>query len=499
MKKVLSYRQTLLELAKIYKIRIILENQTKLKTQEIELQLLKNRVPIPNGKTSFSIFISNTFIKPFLNSVGQIQFLLISLIKKINKLSSILKKYKYFLISVINNIKKVYLYINKETVNFLNNVHNSNIKEDKFNKIISRIGVISFLAFIAFGIFYLKETVSNLDFVKISLEIKSDKSKSLSEKNTTIEIVKKQKVKEKVELKKKQEVVKKEKVKLKKKNIVKLPKEKKNSSPKSSSVQERTFFDLNTETVLSLFEDLEYDLDQVRSDKRIKPIYFTQFPKDLANLSSVRKKKETFIKIVLPLIVTENQKITEDRNKLKKIIKKKKIKEEESLWLSKKLREYKVASKKPSDLLVRMDIIPVSIALAQAAKESGWGTSRFALEGNALFGQWTWNGSGIEPLKRDKEEKHKILKFPILRASVKAYIKNLNTQNAYKKFRDKRLVMRDKKQKLSGLELIHSLDKYAETGKEYTRILEKIIRQNSLSDFENVFLIDKKNSSGLNL
>jgi hypothetical protein len=217
MKKVLSYRQTLLELAKIYKIRIILENQTKLKTQEIELQLLKNRVPIPNGKTSFSIFISNTFIKPFLNSVGQIQFLLISLIKKINKLSSILKKYKYFLISVINNIKKVYLYINKETVNFLNNVHNSNIKEDKFNKIISRIGVISFLAFIAFGIFYLKETVSNLDFVKISLEIKSDKSKSLSEKNTTIEIVKKQKVKEKVELKKKTRGSKKRKSKIKKK------------------------------------------------------------------------------------------------------------------------------------------------------------------------------------------------------------------------------------------------------------------------------------------
>ena len=201
----------------------------------------------------------------------------------------------------------------------------------------------------------------------------------------------------------------------------------------------------------------------------------------------------------MPLIVTENQKIAEDRNKLKKIIKSKKIKEEENLWLSKKQREYKVSSKKTSDLLLRMDIIPVSIALAQAAKESGWGTSRFALEGNALFGQWTWNGSGIEPLKRDKEEKHKILKFPILRASVKAYIKNLNTQNAYKKFRDKRLVMRNKKQKLSGLELIHSLDKYAETGKEYTKTLEKIILQNSLSDFENVFLIDKKNASGLNL
>ena len=85
----------------------------------------------------------------------------------------------------------------------------------------------------------------------------------------------------------------------------------------------------------------------------------------------------------------------------------------------------------------RMDMIPVSIALAQAAKESGWGTSRFALEGNAIFGQWTWDGQGIAPLKRDGDKKHKILKFPILRASVKAYKNNLNTHKSYSKFREK--------------------------------------------------------------
>ena len=90
-----------------------------------------------------------------------------------------------------------------------------------------------------------------------------------------------------------------------------------------------------------------------------------------------------------------------------------------------------------------MDIIPVSIALAQAAKESGWGTSRFALEGNAIFGQWTWDGQGIAPLYRDKKKNHKILRFPILRA-VKAY-KNLNTHKSYKKFRDRRRELRDKK------------------------------------------------------
>ena len=92
-----------------------------------------------------------------------------------------------------------------------------------------------------------------------------------------------------------------------------------------------------------------------------------------------------------------------------------------------------------------MDIIPTSIALAQAAKESGWGTSRFALEGNAIFGQWTWSGQGIAPLDRASNKNHKVLKFPILRASVKAYQNNLNTHKSYSKFREKRLHTESKK------------------------------------------------------
>ena len=89
----------------------------------------------------------------------------------------------------------------------------------------------------------------------------------------------------------------------------------------------------------------------------------------------------------------------------------------EKQWLRQKLLEYKVKKGNLDELIkFRMDMIPVSIALAQAAKESGWGTSRFALEGNAIFGQWTWDGQGIAPLKRDSNKNHKILKFPILRA-----------------------------------------------------------------------------------
>ena len=167
---------------------------------------------------------------------------------------------------------------------------------------------------------------------------------------------------------------------------------------------------------------------------------------------------------------------------------KKMTNEKEKSWLIQKLKEYKVKKGSIKELEKRMDIIPISIAIAQAAKESGWGTSRFALEGNAIFGQWTWSGSGIAPLDRSKEKKHKILKFPILRASVKAYKNNLNTHKGYKKFREKRFQLRERNKSIQGIKLIHSLDNYAETGEEYTKILAQIIEQNSLSDFEGVKL-----------
>ena len=251
--------------------------------------------------------------------------------------------------------------------------------------------------------------------------------------------------------------------------------------------------------MLALFEDVKYDLKTVRFEKKVKPIYFTQFPKDLDEIESVKLKKETFIKIVLPLVVAENEKIILDRNKLLRISAKKMTSEKEKSWLRQKLREYKVKNSDMKELEKRMDIIPVSIALAQAAKESGWGTSRFALEGNAIFGQWTWNGKGIAPLSRDEGKNHKILRFPILRASVKAYKNNLNSHKSYKKFRQKRHTLREKNKPIKGLVLIHTLDSYAQTGEEYTKILAKIIEQNLLYDYETVQLSNSLIKKQLNL
>ena len=269
---------------------------------------------------------------------------------------------------------------------------------------------------------------------------------------------------------------------------------------KRNNVAEVILPDLNlkTETVIQLFKDVNYDLRTVRNEKLVKPIYFTQFPRDLDNLQSVQLKKETFLKIVLPLVVAENEKILDDREKLKNLLEKKFTSDAEKQWLRQKLLEYKVKKGDLKELLFRMDMIPVSIALAQAAKESGWGTSRFALEGNAIFGQWTWDGQGIAPLKRDGDKNHKILKFPILRASVKAYKNNLNTHKSYSKFREKRQQLRSKNKNITGLALTETLKNYAQTGSEYTKILNQIITQNRLSDFELVKLVNSVKQIELN-
>ena len=161
----------------------------------------------------------------------------------------------------------------------------------------------------------------------------------------------------------------------------------------------------------------------------------------------------------------------------------------EKKWLEKKYKQYGVTSKDLTTLKIRMDEIPVSLALAQAAKETGWGTSRFAQEGNALFGQWTWSGEGLKPKEADENKGHKVMKFNVLQASVRAYQRNLNTHSTYKDFRLARAELRDKGKDLDSLILSKYLDEYAETGNEYVKVLQKIIKQNNLKDFDDAKLL----------
>ena len=246
---------------------------------------------------------------------------------------------------------------------------------------------------------------------------------------------------------------------------------------------------LSASTIEQLFKDTNYTLEDVRSTKLVKPIALSLLPEEIKKIESTKKRKNLFIQIILPLVIEENNKIKLDRRKLFNILNKNHNTDLEKKWLNSKFKQYGVLNKDLSTLKVRMDIVPVSLAIAQAAKETGWGTSRFALEGNALFGQWTWSGEGIKPAGADDDATHKVMKFKILKSSVRAYQRNLNTHSSYKQFRMARAELRDNKVKLDSLLLVNYLDKYAETGKEYTKILKKIIQQNSLTDFDDVKLL----------
>ena len=246
---------------------------------------------------------------------------------------------------------------------------------------------------------------------------------------------------------------------------------------------------LSASTIKQLFEDTGYNLNDVRKKKLVKPVALTLLPQEIKLIENSKKRKEFFIQIVLPLIIEENNNIKLDRKTLFTIINKSNNSNSEKQWLENKYKQYGVKSGDLSSLKIRMDEIPVSLAIAQAAKETGWGTSRFALEGNALFGQWTWSGEGLKPKEAKEGEKHKVMKFNILQASVRAYQRNINTHSTYKDFRKARAKLRDNNKPLDSIELSKHLNKYAETGNQYVEVLQKIIKQNKLQDFDDAKLL----------
>ena len=494
MKKKLSYRDKLIELAYIYDVKEIKDyekSRKNLTSGQLELILKKNKIVIP--KDFKSNFLRDNFIKP----VGKIKSNLLEYKEnKIKDKNRALRKLENFkldssrkigrafkdgwkqlgqiglnFLNIIPKLGKVtYEFFSKLFTDLFHGIYEQQIEPQKAKRVMIAIASVAAVVTVSFSTF---NYFSNNQLVK-KTEVEKEVKKSVEKKPEVKKEAKKSEPK-KLEQKKEQNLKEKPKLEVKRKNVdeVILPN-----------------LNLKTETVLNLFKDVEYDLGKVRSQKLVKPIYFTQFPRDLDALQSTKLKKETFIKIVLPLIVAENERILAYRGKLLFLSEKKFTTDTEKQWLRQKLLEYKVKKGDLKELAIRMDIIPTSIALAQAAKESGWGTSRFALEGNAIFGQWTWSGQGIAPLDRESNKNHKILKFPILRASVKAYQNNLNTHKSYSKFRQKRFTLREKNKKIKGLELTETLNNYAQTGSEYTKILNQIIKQNRLTDFEPVRLVN---------
>ncbi|MEQ9348991.1 MAG: glucosaminidase domain-containing protein, partial [Alphaproteobacteria bacterium] len=248
----------------------------------------------------------------------------------------------------------------------------------------------------------------------------------------------------------------------------------------------------------AVFESLDYDLERIRMGHGVPRVFLNRMPADLSDTVDAEERKALFIATTLPLILQVNETIRHNRQRIADL--RLQWRDSGTLaavdrhWLEQMAKRYRVdGDLAPSALfealLWRVDTVPVSMALAQAAIESGWGTSRFAQEGNALFGQWTWDESaGLVPEDRADDASHAVRAFDRLLESVRAYAHNLNTGWAYESFRDRRASLRASGTAPGGLKLAMTLDRYSEKGEAYVRMVHSIIRANGLQPFDHARL-----------
>ena len=226
----------------------------------------------------------------------------------------------------------------------------------------------------------------------------------------------------------------------------------------------------------------------------VPSLFVRHMPNDMASLPTA-EKKQTFIRIVLPLVLQANRDIRREQLLLERARQK-----GNTGQLLKFAQKYRLDTSLPADQLLaeldrRVQEIPVSLALAQAAVESGWGSSRFTRQGNALYGQWAWTSeAGIKPLEASNE-KAVIRSFPSLFASVRAYMTNLNSHWAYADFRAARYAMIQAGDKPSGRDLTAYLSVYAETREDYVTLLNEMIIQNNLNALDAARLIAPNRTS----
>ncbi len=253
---------------------------------------------------------------------------------------------------------------------------------------------------------------------------------------------------------------------------------------------------------------LDYTPESWQAGIRVVPrMYLTTIPKRWRDQTSkeitVQAKKRLFFRALAPLALRSNELILVERKRAQAIVAALRDGTAPSAtnrtWLADLAVAYKVVEDPSTDLddaalnelLLRVDLVPVSLVLSQAAEESGWGTSRFAVEGNALFGQWTWSGKGIDPAQqRSHLGNYKIAAFETPLQSVMAYMRNLNTHRAYKKLRARRADLRRESALLSGWELASTLTSYSERGEAYVDSLHSIMRYNKLQPADEAYLGD---------
>ncbi|WP_370980033.1 glucosaminidase domain-containing protein [Agaribacterium sp. ZY112] len=268
--------------------------------------------------------------------------------------------------------------------------------------------------------------------------------------------------------------------------------------------------------ILVLYKQYNYTPEAWQAGVREAPrLYFTSIPESWSSKTSkeitVANKKRLFFRGLAPLVLRANELIIEQRKRFLSLTKSdfKSLKESDKQWLLELARSYKVlktedislGAEQAAELAIRVDVIPVSLALAQGAVESGWGTSRFATQGNSLFGQWTWGDHAMKPSEQRKHlGNYGLAAFESPLQSVVAYMQNLNTHAAYQALREIRSKLRAQGKELTGTALANGLVKYSEKGQEYVELLHSMIRHNhlaaadsaSLTDMEPIYLVPAK-------
>jgi Bax protein len=247
------------------------------------------------------------------------------------------------------------------------------------------------------------------------------------------------------------------------------------------------------------WEDLlaNYQLNEAGRLVEIPNLRIVKFPENIDQINSIAHKKNIFLNILAIGAYHANQNLLRQRNKLNKIINQyyvfENLSKQHKEWLEDKFVTYNIEEEKSWEMKVeqlkkKLDIIPLSLVLAQAASESGWGTSRFAIEANNIFGEWTYNAStpGIVPEERPANANYRIRKFVSITGAIDSYLLNLNSHWAYQKLRDIRFELRSKDKNLDSLQLSAGLIKYSETRELYVEQLNNIIKYNNLQEFDSL-------------
>ena len=211
------------------------------------------------------------------------------------------------------------------------------------------------------------------------------------------------------------------------------------------------------------------------------------FPYYYYDIANPKKQKKEFIKLLLPLVEKSNAKVRKERKFVKNFFEyagKNSFREISEISLARLIslyKKYRIHNLfNEHEYLKKIDTVPTSLAIAQAAVESGWGKSRFVLEANNIFGEWTYSGNGLVPIDRAEGKTHTLKIFKTLQSSVDSYVLNLNRHKAYENFRVQRENARKKGIVFNGLMAAKTMLNYSQKKEKYITILENIIKSNNL-------------------